>query len=91
MLHAITIAPTLRAAQPSASLGTWLQQVWLMLGADATVDRTARANVDLLFARLDQLPQADADLVGPSLNAAVESLSALPGSRNADPSIAASS
>jgi ATP-dependent exoDNAse (exonuclease V) beta subunit len=78
VLHAIAAAPTLRAAQPSAALGTWLQQVWLMLGGDATVDRTARANVDLLFARLDKLPEADADLVGPALNAALKNLTALP-------------
>ena len=76
---AIVAAPALRAAQPSLPLfGTWLQQVWLMLGGDATVDRTARANVDLLFARLDQLPEADADLVGPALNAALKNLTALP-------------
>jgi ATP-dependent exoDNAse (exonuclease V) beta subunit len=78
VLQAITSAPRLRAAQPSAALGTWLQQVWLMLGGDATVDRTARANVDLLFDRLDQLPDADADLIGPPLDAALKDLKALP-------------
>jgi ATP-dependent exoDNAse (exonuclease V) beta subunit len=78
VLQAITTAPKLRASQPSAALGTWLQQVWLVLGGDATVDPTARANVDLLFARLDQLPEADADLVGPALDAALKNLTALP-------------
>jgi ATP-dependent exoDNAse (exonuclease V) beta subunit len=84
VLQAIAAAPGLRAAQPSAALGTWLQQVWLMLGADATVDSTARANVDLLFARLDKLPNADADLIGPALDAALKNLNALP-DPNADP------
>jgi ATP-dependent exoDNAse (exonuclease V) beta subunit len=78
VLHSIAAAPTLRAAQPSAALGTWLQQIWLMLGGDATVNPTARANVDLLFARLDQLPNADADLIGPALDAALKGLNALP-------------
>jgi ATP-dependent exoDNAse (exonuclease V) beta subunit len=78
VLNAIIAAPKLRAAQPSAALGTWLQQVWLMLGGDATVDPTARANVDLLFARLDQLPQVDSDLIGPALDAALANLKALP-------------
>jgi len=78
MIRAISSAPSLRAAQPSAALGTWLQQVWLMLGGDATVDPTARANVDLLFARLDQLPSADSDLIGSALDAALKDLYALP-------------
>jgi len=84
VLQAANAAPALRAAQPSAALGTWLQQVWLMLGGDATVDRTARANLDLLFAELDQLPNADSDLVGPALNSALVSLCALP-DPDADP------
>jgi ATP-dependent exoDNAse (exonuclease V) beta subunit len=78
VLKAIAAARTLRAAQPSAALGTWLQQVWLMLGGDATVDPTARANVDLLFGRLDQLPKSDSDIIGPALEAALKGLNALP-------------
>jgi ATP-dependent exoDNAse (exonuclease V) beta subunit len=84
LLRSVAAAPTLRAAQPSAALGTWLQQIWLMLGGDATVDATERANVDLLFARLDQLPNADADLIGPAIDAALKDLNALP-DPNADP------
>jgi ATP-dependent exoDNAse (exonuclease V) beta subunit len=84
VLRAITAAPRMRAVQPSAALGTWLQQVWLMLGGNATVDPTARANVDLLFARLDQLPECDEDLIGPALNAALDNLTALP-DPDADP------
>jgi ATP-dependent exoDNAse (exonuclease V) beta subunit len=78
VLRAITLAPTLRAAQPTAALGTWLQQVWLSLGGDATVDAIARANVDLFFARLDLLPNSDSDLIGPALDAALKDLNALP-------------
>ncbi len=78
VLNSISAAPALRAAQPSAALGTWLHQVWLLLGGDATVNRAARANVELLFARLDQLPNADADLIGPALDAALKGLNALP-------------
>jgi ATP-dependent exoDNAse (exonuclease V) beta subunit len=78
VLRAVTAASGLRAAQPAAALGTWLQQVWRLLGGESTLDPTARANVDLLFARLDQLPNSDLDLIGPALDAALKDLKALP-------------
>jgi ATP-dependent exoDNAse (exonuclease V) beta subunit len=70
--------PALRAAQPTASIGTWLEQIWLRLGASACVDASARANIDLLWSCLDGLPAGEQDLPGPALNAALGKLTALP-------------
>ena len=70
--------PRLRASQPTATPGTWLEQVWLRLGGAACVDATARANVDLLWSCLDNLPGGELDLPGPALDAALDKLNALP-------------
>ncbi len=78
VLDAIGTVPALRFAQPSASLGTWLEQVWLRLGGAQCVDRTARANLDLLWQSLDSLPNGEQDLLGPALNAALDKLAAQP-------------
>ena len=64
--------------EPTASIGTWLQQIWLRLGGAACVDRTASANLDLLWNSLDQLPGGEQDLLGPVLDAALDKLTALP-------------
>ena len=45
----------LRAAEPAASLGAWLEQVWRRLGGADCVDATGRANLDRLWNCLDQL------------------------------------
>ena len=42
------------------------------------MDAAARANLDLLWRRLDDLPQGEPDLLGPTLDAAVTKLNALP-------------
>jgi len=78
VLSALGSVPALRAAQPTASLGTWLQQVWLRLGSDACVDSSASGNLDLLWSCLDGLPAGEQDLLGPALTAALERLTALP-------------
>ena len=78
VLLALESINTLRFSQPAASLGTWLQQVWLRLGGDLCVDAIARANVDLLWQCLDSLPAGELDLLGPALDAALEKLTALP-------------
>jgi ATP-dependent exoDNAse (exonuclease V) beta subunit len=78
VLNAIGSAPALRAAQPTRSLGTWLQQVWLFLGGADCVDATAHANLDMLWSCLDSLPAGEQDLLGPALNAALEKLTACP-------------
>jgi ATP-dependent exoDNAse (exonuclease V) beta subunit len=78
VLQAIGAAPTLRSNQPTASLGTWLEQVWLSLGGAACVNPTAQANLNLLWSCLDRLPNGGSDLLGPGLNAALEKLTALP-------------
>jgi ATP-dependent exoDNAse (exonuclease V) beta subunit len=78
VLDALSAAPTLRSAQPTASLGTWLEQVWLRLGGAACVNATAQANLDLLWRCLDRLPDGEQDLLGPALDAALDKLTALP-------------
>ena len=78
VLRAIEFAGRLRSAQPSATLGTWLEQVWLHLGGAQCVDAAARANLDLLWSCLDNLPQGEPDLLGSALDAALEKLTAMP-------------
>jgi ATP-dependent helicase/nuclease subunit A len=78
ILEALRSVPRLRSAQPTVSLGTWLQAVWLSLGGADCVDSTARANLDLLWNCLDRLPGGEQDLLGPALTAALAKLTALP-------------
>jgi ATP-dependent exoDNAse (exonuclease V) beta subunit len=78
VLKVVDSVPALRAAQPTASLGTWLQDVWLRLGGPGCVDATALANLDLLWSCLDRLPGGEQDLLGPTLDAALDKLTALP-------------
>ncbi|MGD0735277.1 MAG: UvrD-helicase domain-containing protein [Terracidiphilus sp.] len=78
VLEALNSIPALRSTQPTASLGTWLQQVWLRLGGAACVDDTACANLDLLWTCLDQLPGGQQDLLSPALASALDRLTALP-------------
>ncbi len=78
VLEALASVPALRAAEPTASLGTRLEQVWLRLGGAACVDATARANLDLLWSCLDRLPGGEQDLLGPALDAALDKLTAQP-------------
>jgi ATP-dependent helicase/nuclease subunit A len=78
VLDALGVVPSLRFAEPITSLGTWLEQVWLRLGGLQCVDRTARANLDLLWQSLDSLPNGEQDLLGPALNSALDSLTAQP-------------
>jgi ATP-dependent exoDNAse (exonuclease V) beta subunit len=80
VLHAAAGASTLRATRTTASLGTWLEQVWRLLGGPACVDASARANLNLLWSCLDRLPGGAEDLLGPELDAALDKLTALPDS-----------
>jgi ATP-dependent exoDNAse (exonuclease V) beta subunit len=76
--QALQQAHAMRAARPEAALGTWLEQIWLLLGGADCVDTAARANLNLLWQRLDALPGAEPDLLGPALDAALKDLTALP-------------
>ena len=78
VLDTLTSASALRAAQPTASLGTWLEQIWLRLGGAACVDASAHANLDLLWSCLDKLMNGEPELLGPGLDAALDKLTALP-------------
>jgi ATP-dependent exoDNAse (exonuclease V) beta subunit len=78
VLETLDSASALRAALPTASLGTWLEQVWLRLGGASCVDGAARANLSLLWRSLDRLPDGEPDLLGPGLSAALDKLTALP-------------
>ncbi len=76
--QAMAAAAVMRAAQPAAALGTWLEQVWLRLGGAACADAAARANLDLLWKCLDGLPEGEQDISGSALTAALGKLTALP-------------
>ena len=78
VLQMLTGANSLRAAEPSASLGTWLEQAWLRLGGADCVDAAGRANLDLLWKSLDKLETGEPDLLGSALDAALADLKALP-------------
>jgi len=78
VLEAIALAPSIRFSQPSRSLGTWLEQLWLGIGGAACVDTTARVNLNLLWQSLDSLPNGEQDLLGPALEEALSKLTALP-------------
>jgi ATP-dependent exoDNAse (exonuclease V) beta subunit len=78
VLEVLSAVPALRFAQPAASLGTWLEQVWLRLGGAQCVDPAAHANLDLLWQCLDSLPNGEQDLLGPALDAALKTLTAQP-------------
>ena len=78
VLEVVQSVPALRAAQPTASVGSWLEQVWLRLGGADCVDATSRANLDLLWSCLDRLPAGEQDLLGPGLDAALAKLTAQP-------------
>jgi ATP-dependent exoDNAse (exonuclease V) beta subunit len=76
--EALAAVPGLRFTQPAASLGTWLEQIWIRLGGAQCVDATARANLDLLWRCLDSLPEGEQDLLGPALGVALNKLAAQP-------------
>jgi ATP-dependent exoDNAse (exonuclease V) beta subunit len=78
VLQALAAASALRAAQPALSLGTWLEQAWLLLGGGDCVDSTARANLNLLWSCLDHLTGGAKDLLGPAFDAALDKFTALP-------------
>ena len=78
VLAAFASVPHLRNKLPAASTGTVMQQLWLSLGGDRCVDATGRANLDLFWNLLDELPGGEQDLTGPALDAALEDLFALP-------------
>jgi ATP-dependent exoDNAse (exonuclease V) beta subunit len=83
-LETLTSATALRAAQPAASLGSWLEEIWLRLGGAACVDATGRANLDLLWSCLDNLMGGEPELVGPGLSAALDKLTAQPAPKASD-------
>jgi ATP-dependent helicase/nuclease subunit A len=78
VLNAFEAAPRIRAALPTASLGTLLQQVWLALGGQGCVDSTGLANLNLLWSCLDNLAAGEQDLLGPALDSALDKLCASP-------------
>jgi ATP-dependent helicase/nuclease subunit A len=78
VVAAIEKARLLRLAVPTASIGTWLKQVWEQLGGAACVDATALTNLGLLWRCLDALPGGEPDLLGNALSTALEKLTAQP-------------
>ena len=78
VLHALAFSGNLLSSQPALSPGTWLEQVWLELGGAQCVDAAAHANLDLLWQKIDSLPQGEQDLFGSALDAAINELKAQP-------------
>jgi ATP-dependent helicase/nuclease subunit A len=78
VLQAVQFSDRLRSQQPTAALGTRLEQVWLRLGGAQCVDAAARVNLDLLWRSLDGLPEGEPDLLGSALDAALDKLTAVP-------------
>jgi len=78
LLNAVHSLSHLRSLLPTASLGTQLRQVWMALGGESCADATARANLDLFWKLLDQLPNGEQDLCGVALDTALKRLYAQP-------------
>ena len=78
VLNAIHSLPRLRSQMPTATLGTLMRQIWLALGGESCADPTARANLDLFWKLLDQLPNGEQDLCGIALETALKQLFARP-------------
>jgi ATP-dependent exoDNAse (exonuclease V) beta subunit len=78
VLRALQLVPKLDSTLPTASLGTWLEQIWLSLGGASCVDQTAQANLKLLWRYLDNLPNGSQDFLGPALDSDLEALTAMP-------------
>ena len=78
VLKAFASLPKLRDSLPTASTGTLVQQIWFSIGGDRCVDVTGRANLELFWKLLDDLPAGEQDLTGPALDAALEDFCALP-------------
>ena len=78
VLDALEFAGRIRTDEPTSSVGTWIEQVWLRLGGAQCVDAVARANLDLLWKTLDDLPQGEPDILGAVMDAALNNLKALP-------------
>ncbi|HTA79275.1 MAG TPA: UvrD-helicase domain-containing protein [Terracidiphilus sp.] len=78
VLEAVASARQIATASPALALGTWLEQVWRRIGGAACIDATAQANLNLLWRCLDELPDGALDFVGPSLDRALEALTAMP-------------
>ena len=78
VLAAFASVPHLRNALPTASVGTLLQQLWRSLGGERCVDAAARANLDLFWNLLDNLPAGEQDLNRPALEAALAEFFSLP-------------
>lgn len=78
VLTALDSMPAFLAQASTVSLGTSMQQIWKQLGGEHCVDATARANLDLLWKCMDELPAGEPDLLGSGLDAALARLTAKP-------------
>lgn len=78
VLHAMDAAQSQRTLQPTWTLGTFLEHVWVSVGGADCVNAEERANVDLLWSCLDELPGGEAALPGAALDAALRQLNAMP-------------
>jgi ATP-dependent exoDNAse (exonuclease V) beta subunit len=71
-------ASEIRRQNPSATVGTWLREVWKSIGGEFCVDATAAGNLDVLWNCLDGLPNGEVDLLGDGLKSRLSKLTAQP-------------
>jgi ATP-dependent exoDNAse (exonuclease V) beta subunit len=78
VLHAVDEAARFRAAEPTARMGTWMEQAWLRLGGDKCVTAAQLVNTNVLWSCLDRIPGGEPGFLGPALDASLENLKAQP-------------
>jgi ATP-dependent exoDNAse (exonuclease V) beta subunit len=78
LVEAVAATRVRRSLEPTMALGSLLEFAWLRLGGDCCVTAAARANLDLLWSTLDNLPGGEEGLLGPALELALGKLTALP-------------
>jgi ATP-dependent exoDNAse (exonuclease V) beta subunit len=78
VLDTLSSVDAITAASPTSTFGTWLEQAWIRIGGLHCVNAQARANLDLLWRCLDKLHSGAQDFLGPALNLALETLTAIP-------------
>lgn len=78
VLDTVASVASIVASSPTATFGTWLEQVWMRIGGPYCVNAQARANLDLLWRCLDTLRNGAQDFLGSALNLALETLTAIP-------------
>jgi ATP-dependent exoDNAse (exonuclease V) beta subunit len=78
LTDAFAVSRALRSSLPTTSIGTWLKMAWERMGGDRCATPAELVNLKLLWTCLDALPDGEPDLLGSSLNSALDLLTAQP-------------